>query len=67
VKADGTRGDYIVHYPLTFKALDITARTKVLYGTKVLPVYRPEIYLKDLIATYGDPDTAFWKPNAGQR
>lgn len=67
VKADGTRGDYIVHYPLTFKALDITARAKVLYGTKVLPVQRSEIYLKDLIATYGDPDTAFWKPDVGQR
>jgi hypothetical protein len=67
VKADGSRGDYVVHYPLTFKALDITARAKVLYGTKVLPVQRSEIYLKNLIATYSDPDTAFWKPDAGQR
>jgi hypothetical protein len=67
VKADGTRGDYIAHYPLTFKALDITARAKVLYGTEVKSVYRPEIYLKDLIATYGDPDTEFWKPDTGQR
>jgi hypothetical protein len=67
VAADGSRGDYVVHYPLKFTALDITARSKVLYGTKVLPVQRPEIYLKDLIATYGNPDTAFWKPDAGQR
>jgi len=67
VKADGSRGDYIVHYPLTFKALNITARAKVLYGTEVKYVYRPEIYLKDLVATYGDPDTAFWKPDTGQR
>lgn len=67
VKADGSRGDYIVHYPLTFKSISITARAKVLYGTKVLPVQRPEIYVKDLIATYGDPDTAFWKSDAGQK
>jgi hypothetical protein len=67
VKADGSRGDYAVHYPLTFKSMSITARAKVLYGAKVLPVQRPEIYVKDLIATYGDPDTAFWKPDVGQK
>jgi len=59
VKADGSRGDYTVHYPLTFKALDVTARSHVLYGTEIHHIYRPEIYLKNLIATYGDPDTAF--------
>jgi hypothetical protein len=66
VKADGTRGDYIVHYPLKFTGLDVTARAKVLYGTQVVPVHRPEIYLKDLAVTYGDPDTAFWKPDPAQ-
>jgi hypothetical protein len=31
-----------------------------------VPVHRPEIYLKDLAVTYGDPDTAFWKPDPAQ-
>lgn len=67
MKPDGTAGDYIVHYPLKFTRLAVTARSKVLYGTQVLPVRRPEIYLKDLQVTYGDPDTVFWKPEPGQR
>jgi hypothetical protein len=67
VKADGTRGDYVVHYPLKFTALAVTARSKVLYGTQEVPVDRPEIYLKGLGVTYGDPDTVFWKPDPGQR
>ncbi len=67
VKPDGTAGDYIVHYPLKMTRLAVTARSKVLYGTQVQPVRRPEIYLKDLQVTYGDPDTVFWKPDLGQR
>lgn len=67
LKADGTRGDYKVHYPLKFTKLAVTARSNVLYGTEVVSVRRPEIYLKDLQVTYGDPDTAFWRPDAGQR
>jgi hypothetical protein len=66
VKADGTRGDYIVHYPLKLTKLAVTARARVLYGTQVLPVRRPEIYLKDLSVVYGDPDTDFWQPDPGQ-
>lgn len=67
VKPDGTAGDYIVHYPLKMTRLAVTARSKVLYGTQVQPVRRPEIYLKNLQVTYGDPDTVFWKPDLGQR
>jgi hypothetical protein len=32
---------------------------KVLHGTEYQPVTRPEIYLKDLTATYRPADTAF--------
>jgi hypothetical protein len=67
VKADGSRGDYVVHYPLKFTSLAVTARSKVLYGTEVLPVQRPEIYLQDLGVSYGDPDKDFWQPDLGQR
>lgn len=66
-KADGTRGDYIVHYPLKLTKVAVTARSQVLYGTEVLPVRRPEIYLKDLSVFYGDPDKDFWKPDLGQK
>src|SRR5690606_18318501 len=54
VKADGSRGDYIVHYPLKVTQLAVTSRSKVLHGTEVLSVERPEIYLKDLVVMYGD-------------
>jgi hypothetical protein len=67
VKSDGTRGDYVVHYPLKLRKLIVTARSKVLYGTEVLPVRRPEIYLKNLSVFYGDPDKDFWQPDLGQR
>jgi hypothetical protein len=67
VKADGTRGDYIVHYPLKLTKLVVTARSKVLYGTKVEPVRRAEIYLQDLGVAYDDPDKDFWQPDLGQR
>jgi hypothetical protein len=66
VKQDGTRGDYVVHYPLKLTRLAVTSRAKVLYGTEVVSVRRPEIYLKNLSVTYGDPDTDFWKPDPGQ-
>ena len=67
VKADGTRGDYIVHYPLKLTKLVVTAREKVLYGTDVVPVRRPEIYLKDVGVSYGDADRDFWQPSLGQK
>jgi hypothetical protein len=67
VKSDGAPGDYIVHYPLKVTKLAVTARPKVLYGNEVLPVRRPEIYLQNLGVSYGDPDSAFWKPDAGQK
>jgi hypothetical protein len=67
VKADGSPGDYVVHYPLKATKLAVTSRSKVLYGTQVLPVRRPEIYLKDLSVTYGNPNTIFWRPDAGQK
>lgn len=67
LKADGTRGDYTVHYPLKLTRLAVTARSKVLYGTEVLPVTRPEIYLQDLRVLYGDADKDFWQPDPGQK
>jgi len=67
VKADGNQGDYRVHYPLKLTKLAVTARSKVLYGTEVLDVKRPSIYLKEIEAIQGNPDTDFWQPDAGQR
>ena len=67
VKSDGSRGDYVVHYPLKLTKLGVTARSKVLYGTQVESVRRPEIYLADLGVFYGDPDRDFWKPDLGQK
>ena len=67
VKADGARGDYIVHYPLTLTKLIATARSKALYGTQVVPVRRPEIYLQDMGVFHGDPDKDFWQPDLGQK
>lgn len=67
VKADGSQGDYRVHYPLKLTKIAITARSKVLYGREVVDVKRPSIYLKDITAIQGNPDTDFWKPDAGQR
>jgi hypothetical protein len=66
VKADNAPGDYIVHYPLKATKLAVTSRSKVLYGNQVLPVQRPEIYLKNLSVSYGNPDKVFWIPDPGQ-
>lgn len=67
VQKNGAPGDYKVLYPLKFTKLAVTARSKILYGTEVVPVERAEIYLKDLGVTYGDPDSVFWQPDNGQK
>ena len=46
--------DGVVHYPFTLRRLVVELNEKVLHLRTFAPVPRPEIYLKDLIATQGD-------------
>ena len=45
-------GDGVVRYPLRFTKLIVTLPEKTLYLTEYRAVERPEVYLKDLTATY---------------
>lgn len=55
-KPDGSAGDGIVGYPLKFKKLIVTMPERVLHARDYEPVARPEVYLKDLMATYESPE-----------
>lgn len=55
-------GDGVVHYPLRFTRLIVTLPERVLRFRDYEPVPRPEIYLKDLTATYLPPEQAFTAP-----